>query len=83
MELIPNNVMGRAQTILGQITRLLVIVSTLFAGWIAEEFSVELSMRLTAGWFWISLIGVVITAWLRPRFFDKQDLEFATKTENA
>ncbi len=69
MELIPNEVMGRAETILGVITRLLVIASTLAAGWVAEQYSVGTSLRLTSGLFWLSLIGVLITAALRPHIF--------------
>ncbi len=69
MELIPNEVMGRAQTILGVITRLLVILSTLAAGWVAEWSSVAVSLRVTSGLFWLSMVGVLMTAWIRPDFF--------------
>ncbi len=69
MELIPNRVMGRAQTILGVITRLLVIASTLIAGWVAEWTSVKISLQVTSGLFWLSLAGVIITHRLRPNFF--------------
>lgn len=71
MELIPNEVMGRAQTILSVSTRLLVIASTLAAGWVAERTSVGFSLQVTSGLFWLSMIGVIITARLRPHFFDR------------
>ncbi len=69
MEHIPNSVMGRAQTILGVVTRLLVISSTLLAGWLAETITVTFSLEVTAVFFWISFMGVFITFRLRPEFF--------------
>ncbi len=69
MEHIPNRIMGRAQTILGVITRLLVIVSTLLAGWLAERYSVKVGLEVTSLLFWFSLAGVWITTRIQPGFF--------------
>jgi len=69
MEKINNEVMGRIQTIIGVITRSLVIASTLGAGYVAEIYSIESGLKLTAMLFWISAVGVIITRYLRPDFF--------------
>ncbi|RMF09585.1 MAG: MFS transporter [Candidatus Neomarinimicrobiota bacterium] len=72
MEHIPNRIMGRAQTILGIVTRLLVIFSTLAAGWITEVWSVATALRATSGLFFASLAGVWITRLLSPSFFQME-----------
>ncbi len=69
MEVIPNQVMGRAQTILGTATRLLIIASTMLAGWLAEWAGVGVGLQATAGMFWLSLAGVVLITVVRPEFF--------------
>lgn len=74
MEKVSNKVMGRISTIIGVITRLMVIGSALMAGIIAEVYSVDLSLKWTALLFWISGIGVVVVKALRPDFF-KSDSE--------
>lgn len=70
MEQIPNSIMGRAQTILGVVTRLLIIFGTLLAGWLTERFSVSVGLVVTSFFFWISFSGVLITRRIRPEFFN-------------
>ena len=60
MEQIPNNIMGRVQTILGVYTRLLVVASALSAGWITENLSVNTGMVFTAIHYLIALLGIII-----------------------
>ena len=60
MEQIPNKIMGRAQTILGVYTRLLVVTSALCAGWITENLSVNTGMIFTAIHYMIALLGIII-----------------------
>lgn len=72
MENVPNAVMGRFQTVVGVITRSLIIGSTLIIGWLVETQSVKMGLQSTALWFWISLIGVLITYKLRPDLFRKK-----------
>ena len=59
MEQIPNKIMGRAQTILGVYTRLLVVASALSAGWITENLSVNTGMIFTAIHYLIALLGII------------------------
>ena len=59
MEQIPNNIMGRVQTILGVYTRLLVVSSALSAGWITENLSVNTGMVFTAIHYLIALLGII------------------------
>jgi len=60
MEQIPNKIMGRAQTILGVYTRLLVVASALYAGWNTENLSVNTGMIFTAIHYMIALLGIII-----------------------
>ena len=60
MEQIPNNIMGRVQTILGVYTRLLVVASALSAGWITENLSVNTGMIFTGIHYLIALMGTII-----------------------
>jgi MFS family permease len=69
MENIPNDVIGRVHNFLGIITRIFVISSAILVGWIAETYSVEVALVVTSGFFWISLLGVVITNKFSPKFF--------------
>ena len=59
MEQIPNKIMGRAQTILGVYTRLLVVASALSAGWITENLSVNTGMIFTGIHYLIALLGTI------------------------
>lgn len=69
MENIPNDVIGRVNSFLGIITRILVILSTISIGWIAETFSIIIALIITACFFWFSLIGVLIVHKIKPAFF--------------
>ena len=60
MEQIPNNIMGRVQTILGVYTRLLVVASALSAGWITENLSVNIGMIFTGIHYLVALMGTII-----------------------
>lgn len=73
MEKVSNTVMGRISTILGVVTRTLVITSALVAGWTAEVYSVSFSLQLTATLFLISAAGVILTRFLRPSFFGENE----------
>ncbi len=76
MENVPNKVMGRFQTIVGVLTRFLIIISTLLMGWIVEKYSVSLGLQSTMLWFLISMVGVIVTYSLNPNLFNKIDLKF-------
>ncbi|NOZ74306.1 MAG: MFS transporter [FCB group bacterium] len=80
MEHIPNHIMGRAQTILGVVTRALIIISTLWAGWLTERFSVRIALEVTSFFFWTSFLGVFITGRIQPEFFNGLHLEDQSRT---
>ena len=44
MENIPNEIMGRVQTIFGVYTRAMVVLSSLYVGWLIENHSIELAV---------------------------------------
>ncbi len=69
MEQVPNAVMGRFQMIIGVITRLLIIFSALFVGWLVAVWDVNAGIRITALWFWGSFAGIIIVSRLRPKLF--------------
>ncbi|MFQ6605733.1 MAG: MFS transporter [Fidelibacterota bacterium] len=69
MEQVPNAVMGRFQMINGVITRILIIFSAMFCGWVVDVLGVIAGIRLTAIWFWISMIGILWIARFRPEIF--------------
>ena len=60
MENIPNNIMGRVQTIFGVYTRTMVILSSLYAGWLIEYKSLSIAINFTSLHFIGALIGIVI-----------------------
>ena len=60
MENIPNNIMGRVQTIFGVYTRTMVILSSLYAGWLIEYKSLSIAIHFTSLHFIGALIGIVI-----------------------
>ena len=60
MENIPNNIMGRVQTIFGVYTRTMVILSSLYAGWLIEYKSLSIAINFTSFHFIGALIGIVI-----------------------
>ena len=60
MENIPNDIMGRVQTIFGVYTRAMVILSSLYAGWLIEKHSIELAVYFTSIHFAFAFIGTTI-----------------------
>lgn len=60
MENIPNNIMGRVQTIFGVYTRTMVILSSLYAGWLIEYKSLSIAINFTSFHFIGALVGIVI-----------------------
>ncbi len=58
MENIPNKIMGRVQTILGVYTRLMVLLSSLYAGWLVENQSIFIGMVFSFFHYAIAFIGV-------------------------
>lgn len=76
MEKIPNKIMGRVQTIFGVYTRLMVIASSLLAGWVVESISVKNAMLFSSFHYLIAFIGTLVLAniWLGNNIFIKNDL---------
>ena len=60
MEIIPNNIMGRVQTIFGIYTRVMVLGSALLAGWITEKYNPVIGMNFASAHYAIALIGIII-----------------------
>ena len=60
MENIPNNIMGRVQTIFGVYTRTMVILSSIYAGWLIEYKNLSIAINFTSLHFIGALIGIVI-----------------------
>ena len=65
MENIPNNIMGRVQTIFGVYTRSMVILSALIAGWLIEEHSINSAVIFTSVHYLCAFLGTlfVINIW--------------------
>ena len=59
MENIPNEIMGRVQTIFGVYTRVMVIFSSLYAGWLIEVHSIELAVFFTSTHFAFAFLGTI------------------------
>ena len=64
MENIPNNIMGRVQTILGVYTRLMVVGSALLSGWIVEYHNIILGMVFTSIHYGLAFIGIIIVIYM-------------------
>jgi len=60
MENIPNQIMGRIQTIFGVYTRLMVVLSALLAGWIIENHSIIHAVNFTALHYLFALVGIIV-----------------------
>ena len=60
MEMVSNKIMGRVQTILGLYTRVMVIFSSLIAGYMVEKLSIMSGMIFSMGHFFASAVGVFI-----------------------
>ena len=67
MEQIPNRIMGRVQTILGVYTRLAVISSAILAGWLVENYSVQIGMNFTSVHFLLAAAGIILVL-LIPKY---------------
>ena len=67
MEQVPNQIMGRVQTILGVYTRIAVITSAIIAGWIVENYSVQVGMNFTSIHFLLAAAGIILVL-LIPRY---------------
>ena len=60
MEIIPNNIMGRVQTIFGVYTRAMMLTSALLAGWITENMDPFAGMNFASAHYLIALMGILI-----------------------
>ena len=60
MEMVSNEIMGRVQTIFGMYTRVMVIFSSLIAGYMVEKLSIMSGMIFSMGHFFASAVGVFI-----------------------
>ena len=67
MEQVPNEIMGRVQTILGVYTRVAVITSAILAGWIVENYSVQTGMNFTSIHFILAAAGIILVL-LIPKY---------------
>ncbi|MFL2983618.1 MAG: MFS transporter [Candidatus Neomarinimicrobiota bacterium] len=59
MENIPNDIMGRVQTTFGVYTRIMVILSALYVGWLIENHSIKIATLFTSAHFTLALIGTI------------------------
>ena len=64
MENIPNNIMGRVQTIFGVYTRVMVVSSALAAGWIVEYHNVVAGMTFTTIHYGFAFMGTILVVYL-------------------
>ena len=62
MEVIPNNIMGRVQTIFGVYTRIMMLLSVLVAGWITENYNPFIGMNFASMHYLIALLGIICIA---------------------
>ena len=77
MERISNNIMGRVQTIFGVYTRLMVITSSLLAGWIVESIDIESAMLFSSFHFLTALTGTFVLAklWAGHNLFINEEIK--------
>ena len=59
MENIPNLIMGRVQTIFGVYTRTMVLLSSLFAGWLVENHNIFNGMIFASFHYILAFIGII------------------------
>jgi len=62
MENIPNDIMGRVQTIFGIYSRTMVVMSTLLAGWIIENVTIATAVNFTVFHYLCALAGTILVA---------------------
>ena len=60
MEVIPNNIMGRVQTIFGVYTRIMMLSSALLAGWITEVYDPITGMSFASVHYAAALFGTLV-----------------------
>ena len=60
MENVSNQIMGRVQTVLGIYTRIMVVLSSLIAGYLIEHISINTAVIFTCLHYCYALIGVLI-----------------------
>ena len=60
LEIIPNNIMGRVQTIFGVYTRAMMLTSALLAGWITENMDPYAGMNFASAHYLIALMRILI-----------------------
>ena len=60
MEVIPNHIMGRVQTIFGVYTRIMMLSSALLAGWITEQYDPFTGMNFASAHYAAALVGTLI-----------------------
>ena len=60
MEIIPNRIMGRVQTIFGVYTRIMMLSSALMAGYITEQYDPFTGMGFASAHYALALIGIII-----------------------
>jgi hypothetical protein len=60
MEVIPNHIMGRVQTIFGVYTRIMMLSSALLAGWITEQYDPFIGINFASGHYVVALIGILV-----------------------
>ena len=60
MEVIPNHIMGRVQTIFGVYTRIMMLSSALLAGWITEQYDPFTGMNFASAHYAGALLGVLM-----------------------
>ena len=60
MEMVSNEIMGRVQTLFGMYTRVMVIFSSMIAGYMVEKFSIISGMIFSMVHFFAAAVGVLI-----------------------
>ena len=72
MENIPNQIMGRVQTIFGVYTRIMVVLSALLAGLLVETKGVNSAIFFSSLHFIIAAVGIysVTKFWPEKSIFD-------------
>ena len=79
MENIPNNIMGRVQTIFGVYTRIMIIFSSLFAGWFIEYKSLPIAINFASFHFFGASAGIIV---LLKIWVNKNDI-FTKEAQSA
>ena len=69
MENINNKIMGRVQTVLGIYSRIMVVTSSLFTGYIIENYSIDSAVLFTCMHYFIAFLGITMVGkiWTRSR----------------